>query len=77
LKEFSKSKINFEILQQFFIVSIRMKGIGEADEARVTSLKEQLNSKLDVYDEILAKQPYLAGQVNQQKKFIVYYLLFN
>jgi glutathione S-transferase len=41
-----------------------MKGLGEADEARVASLKEQLNSKLDVYDKILSKQPYLAGQVN-------------
>ncbi len=64
MNEFSKSKINFEILQKLFIVSIRMKGLGEADEARVASLKEQLNSKLDVYDKILAKQPYLAGQVN-------------
>ncbi len=41
-----------------------MRGLGEADEAKVASLKEQLSSKLDVYDKILAKQPYLAGQVN-------------
>jgi len=44
-----------------------MKGLGEADPAKVASLKEQLNAKLDVYDKILAKQPYLAGQVNQNK----------
>ncbi len=41
-----------------------MKGLGEPDQARVASLKEQLSAKLDVYDKILAKQPYLAGQVN-------------
>ncbi len=41
-----------------------MKGLGDADEAKVASLKEQLNAKLDVYDKILAKQPYLVGQVN-------------
>jgi len=40
----------------------KMKGLGEADEARVATLKQQLNDKLDVYDKILAKQPYLAGQ---------------
>jgi len=40
----------------------KYKGLGEADEAKVASLKEQLNAKLDVYDKILAKQPYLAGQ---------------
>jgi glutathione S-transferase len=42
----------------------KYKGLGEADEAVVASLKEQLNGKLDVYDKILSKQPYLAGQVN-------------
>jgi len=40
----------------------KMKGLGEPDEARVASLKENLNAKLDVYEKILAKQPYLAGQ---------------
>jgi len=40
----------------------KMKGLGEPDEARVASLKEQLNAKLDVYEKILSKQPYLAGQ---------------
>jgi hypothetical protein len=41
-----------------------MMGKGEPDEAVVASLKEQLSAKLDVYDKILSKQPYLAGQVN-------------
>jgi len=40
----------------------KMKGLGEADETKVASLKEQLNAKLDVYEKILSKQPYLAGQ---------------
>jgi glutathione S-transferase len=40
-----------------------MKGLGESDEAKVTALKEQLNTKLDVYEKILTKQPYLAGKV--------------
>ncbi len=41
-----------------------MMGRGEPDQAKIASLIEQLNAKLDVYDKILAKQPYLAGQVN-------------
>jgi len=57
-------KLFFKSSKKVFIVSIRMKGLGEPDQARVASLKEQLNAKLDVYDKILAKQPYLAGQVN-------------
>lgn len=40
-----------------------MKGLGDADEARVSSLKSQLSDRLDVYDKILAKQPYIGGQV--------------
>ncbi len=47
-----------------------MKGLGEADPAKVASLKEQLNGKLDVYEKILSKQPYLAGQVNKEQFFI-------
>ena len=46
------------------MILFRMKGLGEPDQAKVASLKEQLNAKLDVYEKILAKQPYLAGQVN-------------
>lgn len=42
-----------------------MKGLGESDEARVATLKQQLSEKLDVYEKILSKQPYLAGQVNK------------
>jgi glutathione S-transferase len=41
-----------------------MKGLGEADPAKVAALKQTLNEKLDVYEKILAKQPYLGGQVN-------------
>lgn len=43
---------------------VRMKGLGEADEAKVASMKQQLNAKLDVYEKILSKQPYLGGQVS-------------
>ncbi|CAF0760120.1 unnamed protein product [Adineta ricciae] len=43
-------------------VTKKMKGLGEPDEARVATLKQQLSEKLDVYDKILSKQPYLAGQ---------------
>ena len=41
-----------------------MKGEGESDEAKVASLKEKLNANLDVYEKILSKQPYLAGDVS-------------
>jgi len=41
-----------------------MRGQGEADEAKVASLKQQLNTNLDVYEKILSKQPYLAGDVS-------------
>ncbi|CAF3264940.1 unnamed protein product [Rotaria socialis] len=41
----------------------KRKGLGEPDEAKVASLKEQLNAKMDVYDTILSKQSYLGGQV--------------
>jgi len=43
---------------------------GDADENLVNELKEQLNQKLDVYDKILSKQPYLAGQVNKTFSFV-------
>ena len=45
----------------------RMRGQGEADEERVASLKKQLNTNLDVYEKILSKQPYLAGDVSDRK----------
>jgi len=50
------SKIVFERLFK------KMKGLGEPDETVVASLKAELNTKLDVYEKILSKQPYLAGQ---------------
>ncbi|UJR28223.1 hypothetical protein I4U23_009473 [Adineta vaga] len=40
----------------------KMKGLGDADEAKVTSFKKELSTKLDVYEKILTKQPYLAGE---------------
>ena len=40
-----------------------MKGEYEADEAKVASMKEQLSKNLDVYEKLLSKQPYLAGEV--------------
>jgi len=40
----------------------KMKGLGEPDETAVASLKEQLNTRMDVYEKILSKQPYLGGQ---------------
>lgn len=36
----------------------------EPDEVKVAEFKEQLIAKLDVYEKILSKQPYMAGQVN-------------
>ena len=36
---------------------------GETDEGRVEEMTRQLNEKLDVYDKILSKRPYLAGDV--------------
>lgn len=37
-------------------------GAGPADEALVAAEVEKLNKVLDVYESILSKQPYLAGQ---------------
>lgn len=42
---------------------IRMMNRGETDERRVEEMTRQLNEKLDVYEKILSKRPYLAGQV--------------
>ena len=53
-------------MYDIFILFIRVKGLGESDEAKVASLKEELNAKLDVYEKILSKQPYLAGQVDKE-----------
>jgi glutathione S-transferase len=39
-----------------------MKGQGEPDEEKVASFKQKLNTNLDVYEKILSKQPYLAGE---------------
>lgn len=41
-----------------------MKGLGEADETKVATMKKQLSTNLDVYEKILSKQPYLAGEVS-------------
>lgn len=37
---------------------------GTTDEKRVADLTESLNAKLDVYDNILSKRKYLAGNVS-------------
>jgi len=39
----------------------KMKGLGEPDEAKVKQLTEKLEQTLDVYEQILSKQKYLAG----------------
>lgn len=39
----------------------RMKGLGPPDEARVAQAEADLDTVLAVYDKILAKQKYLAG----------------
>jgi len=53
-----------------------MKGQGEPDEAKVASFKTQLNTNLDVYEKILSKQPYLAGDVSHVELYIRFYLIF-
>ena len=42
----------------------RMMGRGEPDEAKIAELMGSLNLKLDAYEKILSKQPYLGGQVS-------------
>ena len=42
-----------------------MLGRGEPDEAKIAQFKEELIEKLNVYDKILARQPYMAGQVSR------------
>lgn len=37
------------------------------DEARVTELKTTLLSKMDVYEQILSKQKYIAGDVSHNQ----------
>ena len=48
----------------FSFVCNRRKGLGDPDLVKIASLREQLNAKLDVYEKILSKQPYLGGQVS-------------
>ena len=43
---------------------IRMMNVGETDEETVIQLKQQLESKLDVYDQILSRRDYMAGDVS-------------
>jgi glutathione S-transferase len=38
-----------------------MKGLGVPDEARVAQAEKDLDTVLAIYDDILAKQKYLAG----------------
>ena len=69
LRKFLKSKVKrifiLNLLYNLFpFIFHRRKGLGEPDEAKVASLTQQLNDKLDVYEKILSKQPYLGGQVS-------------
>ncbi len=41
----------------------RMRGGGEPDMTKVTALRKKLSDNLDVYEQILSKQPYIGGQV--------------
>jgi hypothetical protein len=43
-----------------------MLGRGEPDEAKIAQFKEELVPSLDVYEKILSKQPYMAGQVRKK-----------
>ncbi len=49
---------------RIFILN-RMLGRGQPNEAKIAEFKEELNSKLNVYEKILSKQPYMAGQVSK------------
>lgn len=42
----------------------RLLGLGEPDEGKIAQFKDELSTKLDVYERILSKQPYIAGQVS-------------
>ena len=48
----------------YVFLLIRMLGAGETDEDKVNELKQQLNDRLDVYEKILARRAYLAGEVS-------------
>lgn len=53
-------------LRTYMFIFNRYMGRGESDETKVAELKAQLNAKLDVYETILSKQPYLGGQVSEK-----------
>jgi hypothetical protein len=42
-----------------------MLGRGEPNEAKIAEFREELNFKLNAYEKILSKQPYMAGQVSK------------
>jgi hypothetical protein len=48
-----------------------MLGRGEPDEAKIAQFKEELVPNLDVYEKILSKQPYMAGQVRKKPLSII------
>jgi hypothetical protein len=54
----------------------RIVGRGEPDEVKVAQFKEELMAKLDVYEKILSKQPYMAGQVSKNKSCCLIPLIF-
>jgi hypothetical protein len=43
----------------------RFFGREKPDEVKIAQFKKELNGKLDVYEKILSKQPYMAGQVSE------------
>jgi hypothetical protein len=43
----------------------RMLGRGKSDENKIAQFKKELMAKMDVYEKILSKQPYMAGQVSR------------
>ena len=54
-----------------------MLGRGEPDEAKIAQSKKGLIGKLDVYEKILSKQAYMAGQVRELRvAFGFYWFLF-
>ncbi|UJR11441.1 hypothetical protein I4U23_015620 [Adineta vaga] len=49
------------IIREKFVKKVL--GRGEPDESKIAQFREELASKLNVYEKILSKQPYMAGQV--------------
>ncbi|KXN89773.1 Glutathione S-transferase F8, chloroplastic [Leucoagaricus sp. SymC.cos] len=57
----SSEASNFDRFATPLVIELLFKKNGETDLAKVEDLKNNLSQKLDVYDKILSKQKYLAG----------------